>query len=106
VFRSCARSICSRSRSSRHQRTPNTRILSYKSADTAEAHPAFIRQEIQLREHKLLSGFLATSTASRPVDPIEREEKRQARELRRKCDRLRLEAALGFDRDLISRLDA
>jgi hypothetical protein len=39
------------------------------------------------------------------VDPIEREEKRQARELRRKCDRLRLEAALGFDPDLLARAE-
>ena len=64
----------------------DTRILSYKSADTnpAEPHPAFIRQEAQLREHKLLSGFLAPTCGSRPVerDPIEREEKRQMRELR------------------------
>jgi HK97 family phage prohead protease len=83
---------------------PDTRILSYKSADAAEAHPAFTRQELQLREHKLLSGFLATSATSRPVDPIEREEKGQARELRRKCDRLMLEAALGWDTDLIKNL--
>ncbi len=43
----------------------DTRILSYKSADTnaAEPHPAFIRQQPQLREHKLLSGFLAPPTA-------------------------------------------
>jgi hypothetical protein len=34
--------------------------------------------------------------------PIEREEKRQAREPRRKCDRIRLEAALGFDPDLLA----
>jgi hypothetical protein len=84
---------------------PDTRILSYKSADAAEAHPAFIRQEIELREHKLLSGVFGASTYARPVDPVEREEKRQARELRRRCDRLLLEAALGFDQDLIDKLD-
>jgi hypothetical protein len=84
---------------------PDTRILSYKSADTAEAHPAFIRQELQLREHKLLSGLFVTNTYAHPVDPIEREEKRQARELRRRCDRVRLEAALGFDPELIKRLN-
>jgi HK97 family phage prohead protease len=83
----------------------DTRILSYKSAHTAEPHPAVTRQEIQLREHKLLSGLFAASHP-RPVesDPIEREEKRQARELRRQCDRMRLEAALGFDAELIDRL--
>jgi hypothetical protein len=37
---------------------------------------------------------------------FEREEKRQAGELRRKCDRVRLEAALGFDPDLIARTQA
>ena len=41
----------------------DTRILSYKSAATAEPHPAFIRQEAQLREDKLLSGFLVPPTA-------------------------------------------
>jgi hypothetical protein len=50
----------------------------------------------------LLSGLFATNTYARPVDPVEREEKRQARELRRKCDRLRLEAALGFDPELLA----
>ena len=88
----------------------DTRILSYKSADTnpAEPHPAFIRQEAQLREHKLLSGFLAPTCGSRPVerDPIEREEKRQMRELRLELDRFRLEESLGFDTDLIKRLEA
>ena len=83
----------------------DTRILSYKSADTAEPHPTFIRQEAQLREHKLLSGFLEAPYGSRPVerDPIEREEKRQMRELRLELDRFRLEESLGFDTDLIQR---
>jgi HK97 family phage prohead protease len=40
-----------------------------------------------------------------PVDALDREEKHHARELRRKCDRLQLEAALGFDQDLIDKLD-
>ena len=88
----------------------DTRILSYKSADTnpAEPHPAFLRQEAQRREHKLLSGFLAPTYGSRPVerDPIEREEKRQMRELRLELDRFRLEESLGFDTDLIKRLEA
>ena len=89
----------------------DTRILSYKSADTdtdtAEPHPAFIRQEAQLREHKLLSGFLVPPYGSRPVerDPVEREEKRQMRELRLEYDRFRLEESLGFDEDLIRRAE-
>jgi hypothetical protein len=47
-------------------------------------------------------------TGSRPVerDPIEREEKRQMRELRLELDRFRLEESLGFDTDLIKRLEA
>jgi HK97 family phage prohead protease len=85
---------------------PDTRILSYKSTDTADVHPAFIQQELRLREHKLLSGFFATNTPSRPVDPIEREEARQRRELRRQCDRMRLEASLGWDTDLIESIRA
>ena len=51
----------------------------------------------------------ALLSAPLPSDPqvvLEREEKRQARELRRKCDRLQLEAALGFDQDLIERFVA
>ena len=35
----------------------------------------------------------------------DREEKRQQRELRRQCDRLMLEAALGWDSDLIALID-
>ena len=88
----------------------DTRILSYKSADTetAEPHPAFVRQEAQLREHKLLSGFLVPPNGSRPVerDPVEREEARQMRELRLEYDRFRLEESLGFDTDLIKRTGA
>jgi hypothetical protein len=36
--------------------------------------------------------------------PLEREEKRQARELRRECDGMRLKASLGWDADLIKEL--
>ena len=52
--------------------------------------------------------FLAPPYGSRPVerDPIEREEKRQMRELRLELDRFRLEESLGFDTDLIKRLEA
>jgi hypothetical protein len=73
-----------------------------------EGRTAFVRQELQLREHKLLSGFLAPTCGSRPVerDPIEREEKRQMRELRLELDRFRLEESLGFDTDLIKKLEA
>jgi hypothetical protein len=37
-------------------------------------------------------------------DALEREHKRAMRELRRECDRMRLEAALGWDSELIERL--
>jgi hypothetical protein len=40
---------------------------------------------------------------SDPEVVLLREEKRQARELRRQCDRLLLEAAVGWDTDLINR---
>ena len=39
----------------------------------------------------------------RPEVVLEREERRQQRELRRQCDRMRLEEALGWDADLIDR---
>jgi Escherichia/Staphylococcus phage prohead protease len=86
----------------------DTRILSYKSADTAEPHPAYTKQESELREHQMLSGLFAASYPTRPVegDPVEREEKRQMRELRLELDRFRLEESLGFDTDLIKRPEA
>jgi hypothetical protein len=37
---------------------------------------------------------------------LEREEKCQDRELRRECDRMRLEMALAFDAELIERTTA
>ena len=63
-----------------------------------------LTREIRDREHDLLSGFMNPSYRARPVDAVEREEKRQMRELRREYDRFRLEEALGFDEDLIRRL--
>jgi uncharacterized protein len=97
---------------------PDTRILSFKSTDPPgpESQP-----EGYLREQPILSPeylrirnrardeMYALLTAPLPSDPevvLEREEKRQARELRRKCDRLQLEAALGFDQELIERFVA
>jgi hypothetical protein len=55
----------------------DTRILSYKSADTAEPLPAFIRQEAQLREHKLLSGLFGATLP--PVRLIRSSARRSAR---------------------------
>jgi hypothetical protein len=84
---------------------PDTRILSTKSAGVADRHPVSSRQEVELREHRMLSNFLSTASPSSRARPatleaaVEREENRQARELRRQCDRLRLEAALGWPTD-------
>jgi len=55
------------------------------------------------REMKVL---LTAPLESDPEVVLEREEKRQNRELRRKCDQMRLEAALGWDTDLIERIRA
>jgi uncharacterized protein len=93
---------------------PDTRILSFKSTDPPESEP---EPEGHLREQQTLSPEMqrirdracdemyALLSAPLPSDPevvLEREEKRQARELRRKCDRIQLEAALGFDADLLA----
>jgi hypothetical protein len=40
-----------------------------------------------------------------PEDALERQHKREGRELRRKCDRILLEAALGFDAEPIKRVE-
>jgi excisionase family DNA binding protein len=57
------------------------------------------RQHEEERAHilTLLGGPLE------PAAAIEREEKRQHRELRRKANRVKLEAALSFDTELIER---
>jgi HK97 family phage prohead protease len=87
---------------------PDTRILSFKSTDLdepeLEPEPVLTREQQRIHDEERDRMYTLLSDAG-PVDPIEREEKRQARELRRKCDRLRLEAALGFDTDLIQRLE-
>jgi HK97 family phage prohead protease len=87
---------------------PDTRILSFKSTEPAEPElepaPAFTpeQQRIHDEEYERMYTLLC---GTGPADPIEREEARQARELRRKCDELRLEAALGFDPELLALVD-
>jgi uncharacterized protein len=84
----------------------DTRILSFKSTDEAEAEleaPVFSPEQDRIRT-EARDQMLALLGGAEPTDPIEREEKRQARELRRQCDRLRLEAALGFDPELINKV--
>jgi HK97 family phage prohead protease len=88
---------------------PDTRVLSFKSTDPGEPEPdpALTPEQDRLRQ-QFSDEMYALLSAPLPSDPevvLEREEKRQARELRRKCDRLQLEAALGFDQDLIDTLD-
>lgn len=51
-------------------------------------------------------ALLTAPLESDPEVVLEREGKRQQRELRRQCDRMRLEEALGWDTDLIKRLRA
>jgi HK97 family phage prohead protease len=91
---------------------PDTRILSFKSTDPPESEteherdtlsPEYRRLRDQARDE--MYALLTAPLESDPEVVLEREEKRQARELRRKCDRLLLEAALGFDQDLIDKLD-
>jgi HK97 family phage prohead protease len=86
----------------------DTRILSFKSTDPGEPEPgpALTPEQNRLRDQfeDEMYALLSTPLPSDPEVVLEREEKRQARELRRKCDRLRLEAALGFDADLIKRV--
>jgi hypothetical protein len=49
-------------------------------------------------------ALLTAPLESDPEVALEREAKRQQRELRRQCDRMRLEEALGWDADLINEL--
>jgi HK97 family phage prohead protease len=87
---------------------PDTRILSFKSTDSdePELEPAPVVSPEQDRLRIEFRDQMFTLLGGDEPSPIEREEKRQARELRRKCDRLRLEAALGFDQELIERFVA
>jgi hypothetical protein len=92
---------------------PDTRILSFKSTDPDEPE---VEPEHQARSPELqrvrdracdeMYALLSAPLASDPEVVLEREEKRQNRELRRKRDRLQLEAALGFDAELIERFAA
>ena len=88
---------------------PDTRILSFKSTDPGE--PKIDREllspEWQRMRDRARDEMYALLTAPLESDPevvLEREEKRQQRELRRECDRLLLEEALGWDTDLIRRV--
>jgi HK97 family phage prohead protease len=91
---------------------PDTRILSVKSTDREEPEleprprvlsPEYdrIRSEARAQMLTLLGG---SRPSSDPQSVLERDEKRQVRELRRECDRMRLEMSLGFDAELIERL--
>jgi hypothetical protein len=89
---------------------PDTRILSFKSTDPPESEPErdTLSPEDRHLRNQARDEMYALLTAPLESDPemvLEREEKRQARELRRKCNRMRLEAALGFDEDLIALVD-
>ena len=84
---------------------PDTRILSFKSTEPDE--PELERRPVFSPEHERIrtqwrDQMLNLLSDAGPVDPIEREEKRQARELRRRCSEVRLEAALGFDAELLA----
>jgi hypothetical protein len=87
-------------------------VLSFKSTDPDELEPdpdpALTPEQDRLRAEfeDEMFALLSTPLPSDPESVIEREEKRQTRELRRKCDQLMLEAALGFDQELIERFVA
>jgi hypothetical protein len=88
---------------------PDTRILSFKSTDDPNAEPVLEREprtpELQRVYEEARDHFRSLFDApDEPLAALDREEKRQAAELRRQCDRVRLEAALGFDSELIGRL--
>jgi HK97 family phage prohead protease len=87
---------------------PDTRILSFKSTDPPDGEPE--PEPLDPEQQRLRDGFcneMVTLLGAPllPQDALEREHKRELRELRRKCDRLQLEAALGFDTDMIQRLE-
>lgn len=87
---------------------PDTRILSFKSTDPPDGEPEPKPEPVDPEQQRLRDGFrnemLALLGAPLPAeDVLEREHKQELRELRRRCDRLRLEAALGFDPDPIGR---
>ena len=64
--------------------------------------PLWLRLRDQARDE--IYALLTAPLESDPEMVLEREEKRQARELRRQCDRMRLEESLGWDADLIKEL--
>jgi hypothetical protein len=88
---------------------PDTRILSFKSTDDPNAEPVPEREprtpEMQRVYDEARNHFRSLfDLPDEPLVALDREEKRQAAELRRQVDRIRLEAALGFDSELIGRL--
>jgi HK97 family phage prohead protease len=90
---------------------PDTRILSFKSTDPPDSEPEPGRQALSPewqgmrdRARDEMYALLSAPLSSDPEMVLEREEKRQQRELRRQCDRLRLEEALGWDTELIKQI--
>jgi uncharacterized protein len=84
----------------------DTRILSTKSADPPEQQeeqapelPVFDPEQdaMRARARDQMLTLLRGDRLSDPGAVIEREERSQARELRRRCDELRLELAVGHD---------
>jgi HK97 family phage prohead protease len=86
---------------------PDTRIISFKSTDRPDTdlEPEPVDPEQQRLRTEARDHFLNLLGAPLPPDAaLEREHKRAMRELRRECDRIRLEAALGWDTELIKNL--
>lgn len=78
----------------------DTRILSVKSAESTEPAPQLSGPEPELIDGHSYDQMYQLLTGSLPPDlesVMRREEKRQDRALRRKCDRVAVEIALGHD---------
>jgi hypothetical protein len=102
-------STCTRSASPRRRRTPTPASFRSSSTDPPDVGPESEPNPIDPEQQRLRAKFrnetLALLGAPLPAeDALEREHKRELRELRRQCDRIRPEAALGWDTDLIKNL--
>jgi uncharacterized protein len=85
---------------------PDTRILSVKSTGLPQQEeerapePRMLnpdQEAIRTEARDQMLRLLGSDGPSDPASVMEREEKRQVRELRRECERVRLRVALGYD---------
>jgi hypothetical protein len=108
----CTRCAASRGLSTRRSRLPAGSAQSRGEFSALAAAWSEYRDGDQITRGAFAASIAPWQASNKRVplhwahkgDPIEREEKRQQRELRRRCDRIQLEAALGFDTDLIKEI--